>query len=148
MGKVISGATTPPAKSIQPSVLRTEVRYYKFSAGQQQRKWLDRRRHLRIRSPKEKRWCWNPHYLIMIVRQLIPLLPRQLFSFDSPQFLSTRMVLKQHRDFLTLFAFFSPRFSLIFTQGDFSCFAFSKSKMERCLTVKFSIQCRHAMNTM
>ena len=82
-----------------------------------------------------------------------------VFSFDSPPYLSTRMVLKQHRagcttniyrslpaEFflfsLTLLAFFSPGFFLIFTQGDFSCFALFKSKMERCLTVKFSIKRR------
>ena len=33
----------------------------------------------------------------LVVRQWIPQLPRQLFSFDSPRYLSTRMVLKQHR---------------------------------------------------
>lgn len=65
------------------------------------------------------------------------------------------MILKQHQaccttklnrllpaeDFFSwskdsLFTFVSPPFFLIFTQGDFSCFALFKSKMKCCLTVR------------
>ena len=79
MGKVKSGARKPPAKpkqrrkrqidaehetgspsgvdtrhtshSYQYTRLRAEVRCLIFSAGQQRRKWLDCRRHLRFRTP-------------------------------------------------------------------------------------------------